>query len=141
MALRGFGSVPSSEEVDNVEADAAGAAGSRRTGMDGGSSGIHRVAAGSAATCRRGGHRAAPPSPRAEGRNRARAPAAPARPARPAAGARCRPATTTMFAAASLRSECLQLMRINYKKNSALIKLTRFKKKQYRSLQPIHSFY
>lgn len=46
MALRGFGSVPSSEEVDNVEADAAGAAGSRRTGMDGGSSGIHRVAAG-----------------------------------------------------------------------------------------------
>lgn len=111
---------PSSEEVGNVEADAAGAAGTRRTGRDGGSSGRRTTAAGSAALCSpRGVRRAALPWRRAAGRHRRRArdPGAPALPARPAAGPRCRPATTTMFAAASLRSECLQIMRQHIQSN------------------------
>lgn len=85
---------------------AAAADGTRRTGRDGGSSAGRRTAAvGSAATCTADGGRTAGPSHPAAGRRRPAGPAAAARPACPArpVGAlrRCRPATTTTFAAAS----------------------------------------
>lgn len=100
-------SVPSLE--GSAVVDAAAAAGGTRTGRGGGcAAGSRRAAAaGSAAACSRGGAgRAAPPWRRGAARRRARArlrraPAAPS--------ARCHPTAMTTFAAASLRSACLEL--------------------------------
>lgn len=88
-------------------ADAAAAAAGTRTGRGGGSLAGSRTAAaaGSAPSCTRRGGTAAPPSRPAGAPGWARGPAPPRGPR--AVGARCRPASRTTFAAASLRSACL----------------------------------
>lgn len=99
--------VPSKE--GNVVADAEAAAVGTHTGRDDDFSAGSRkaAAAGSVAACSRGdARRAAPPARRGAG---LQATARPPRRAPAAPSARCRPTAMTTFAAASLRSACLQL--------------------------------
>lgn len=81
------------------------AAGIRKDKGGGSSADSRRAAAGSAPSCTRRGGTAGPPSRQAGVPDWARGPVPRQGPL--AAGARCRPAATMTFAAASLRSACL----------------------------------